>query len=549
MLDLLLFPKKEADVGLNSYVVIVILLMTVALPFVRGKASLPLADNVEAKPASKFRTLYENLLLLACTIAVVIFFGQLWKGDARPAKVQSAVSEDRAESALRIMSTINVGVARLSETFGELRDDKGKRHHAIEVRNASLSSYFKTAAGALQDALKRNPDDASLKAKLVVLLSVWDKQAAQAKSTCSQLKDAKASADRKLGEVLWATFIEHSAVSPSANDQDLKIIDTGIQKGWYQDNAKLSVYKQSKDQKDFASFSKELEDRYYKTFCIFIAAVVVGTICAFAGVVVIVIQMGSLGRREALLLPEDERIGLDLSYRTIYAVFVGWMASQLAIEECFKLLPKNSLSLGGNPFGIALFSLVSYLITMAPGIALIYLLALRPKGLSLIKGMKLRLRTQTMGPFRLMLAGFLSWCAIIPMVLMSSVIASALGSQGSDNPILPQIAAIASSQNFAAIFILYATVAAMAPLCEEMIFRGFLYASLRTRLGIFPAVLLSALIFAGIHFDKGGALMLCALGPVLALAFEKTRSLVPSMIAHGLWNGGAFAVTLSLYFS
>ena len=73
---------------------------------------------------------------------------------------------------------------------------------------------------------------------------------------------------------------------------------------------------------------------------------------------------------------------------------------------------------------------------------------------------------------------------------------------------------------------------------------------MRNRIGIFPAVIVSAFVFGGIHFDKGGALMLMAgVGPVLAIAFERTRSLLPSMIAHGLWNGVAFFVQLALFYS
>jgi len=37
------------------------------------------------------------------------------------------------------------------------------------------------------------------------------------------------------------------------------------------------------------------------------------------------------------------------------------------------------------------------------------------------------------------------------------------------------------------------------------------------------------------------------IGLVLAFLYERTRSLIPSMIAHGLWNSGTFTFALVLF--
>ncbi len=520
--------------GLSSYLVIAVVVLTAALPFVKGKG----------------RTLYENILLALCTGCVVLFFGQMEHGKSRP-KVQSQVSEERAESMLRTMSTINVGTAKLYDNLGWLKDGKGKKHRPLELSDANLDKSFSAAEASLNEAIKDNPDKSELKAKLVILLSVRGKHSELAKSTCQTLMNSKSAPDRDLGQVLNGVYFDKrdNDGSNSSIEQKLKIVEADIPRGWYQDKLKLALYRTNKDSHDLHQFVKSLEDTYYRTMCLSILAMVFGSLCAFIGLVVIVIQLGTLSRQSNDAAIEDSPVGLNVGLRKVYAVFAAWLTSQLAIGEAFKLLPKGLFSLGGSTFGIAVFSLVSYLITMVPALLLIYFLVLRPLGLNPVQAFKLRFRTKTMGPFRLLLTGFLSWCAIIPLVLLGSRLATSLGSQGSDNPVLPQIASISSSQNIIAIILLFSTVACLAPLCEEIIFRGFLYSALKVRFGIFPAVLVSSLIFAGIHFDKGGALMLCALGPVLALAFERSRSLLPSMIAHGLWNGIAFMVTLALYFS
>lgn len=518
--------------SLSQFAVLAAIAFAAAIPFLKDKP----------------RRIVENLTLLVCTVCVVLFFAQILQGEAKPGKLQSQVSDERAESALKFMSVVNVGVAKMSEIVGgPIQDSKGHKKRPIDVSGSGLTKYFETAEAALKTAISGNEAKASLKAKLVVLLAAWEKDKKLMLSTCRSLQDDKDESTHQLGEVLFNVCI---LKKPERNIKDqVQTIESGISKGWYQDNAKLMLYKYAGDLDGYHSFASSLEESYWNIFRMGAALLSFGSFAAFLGVVVIVIQLGSLGRKQSR---EPSSSGLDiswpLSWREIYAVFVGWLSCQMAIAEGWKLLPKGLLSLGGNNVGIAIFSLLSYLLTMLPALVLIYLIVVRPRKLNYLDALGLNLRMGQM--FKLALSGFLSWCAIIPLVLMSATIASAfLGSQGSDNPILAQIASIASSGNTLAITILFATVAMMAPFCEEIIFRAFLYSAARRKIGIFPAIILSSFVFAFIHFDKGGTLMLLALGPVLALAYEKTRSLWPSIIAHGLWNGGAFAVTLAMFAS
>ena len=61
------------------------------------------------------------------------------------------------------------------------------------------------------------------------------------------------------------------------------------------------------------------------------------------------------------------------------------------------------------------------------------------------------------------------------------------------------------------------------------------------------AMLLSAAAFSLAHLDIGAILPLFALGCVFAFVVEKTKSIVPSIIAHGLWNSGTFTLVLLLF--
>jgi hypothetical protein len=85
----------------------------------------------------------------------------------------------------------------------------------------------------------------------------------------------------------------------------------------------------------------------------------------------------------------------------------------------------------------------------------------------------------------------------------------------------------------------------MAPVVEEFLFRGLLYATLRTRLGPAPAALASAAVFALAHgYGAVGFGAVLASGVLWALAYERTRSLLPALLAHAAGNLLTTAIVL-----
>lgn len=75
------------------------------------------------------------------------------------------------------------------------------------------------------------------------------------------------------------------------------------------------------------------------------------------------------------------------------------------------------------------------------------------------------------------------------------------------------------------------------PVFEELAFRGLLYLTLRRKFGAFTAASLSAGLFSAVHFYAlPGFLMTFWNGFVWALALERTRSLLPGILAHSAYN-------------
>lgn len=87
-------------------------------------------------------------------------------------------------------------------------------------------------------------------------------------------------------------------------------------------------------------------------------------------------------------------------------------------------------------------------------------------------------------------------------------------------------------------------IAGLAPIAEELFFRGFLFSGLRGRLSLWPAALIAGLVFGAIHAATGitTVVPLATLGVALCWLYEKTGSLWPCVIAHAINNGLALAL-------
>lgn len=84
----------------------------------------------------------------------------------------------------------------------------------------------------------------------------------------------------------------------------------------------------------------------------------------------------------------------------------------------------------------------------------------------------------------------------------------------------------------------------LAPVAEELFFRGFVFAGLRTRWSLWPAAITSGLIFGLVHAPTGitTVVPLATLGIALCWLYNRTGSLWPCVIAHMINNGLALAV-------
>ena len=82
----------------------------------------------------------------------------------------------------------------------------------------------------------------------------------------------------------------------------------------------------------------------------------------------------------------------------------------------------------------------------------------------------------------------------------------------------------------------FITGAVIAPIVEEIFFRGFLFQGFRQKYGWMPAVFLSSAIFGAAHLDPVSLIPTFVLGCVLAYVYHRSNSVWPGIIFHAAIN-------------
>jgi membrane protease YdiL (CAAX protease family) len=86
-------------------------------------------------------------------------------------------------------------------------------------------------------------------------------------------------------------------------------------------------------------------------------------------------------------------------------------------------------------------------------------------------------------------------------------------------------------------------VIVVAPIAEELLFRGFLFRVLRMRMGFWAAALIDGVLFGLVHGSLVIVPVLAFLGVALCWVYERTGSLFPCIAIHVLNNTIAYGGT------
>jgi membrane protease YdiL (CAAX protease family) len=139
-------------------------------------------------------------------------------------------------------------------------------------------------------------------------------------------------------------------------------------------------------------------------------------------------------------------------------------------------------------------------------------------------------------------AGFLAYIVFAQSVLFAARVM--LGSEIMDQT--QDVGFATANNSLWQLALIFVSLVVVAPLAEELVFRGFLFGRLRRVLSFWPTAILVSLIFATVHGQINVAIDTFVLSMVMSYAREETGSIWPCIGIHMTKNGVAFAI-LFLY--
>jgi membrane protease YdiL (CAAX protease family) len=119
-----------------------------------------------------------------------------------------------------------------------------------------------------------------------------------------------------------------------------------------------------------------------------------------------------------------------------------------------------------------------------------------------------------------------------------------LGIHVNQNDDLPK--ELGADNSTTALIIVGVLVTVIAPVAEEIFFRGYFFTALRNWKGVAPAALITGAVFGAIHIGSAPAPFLVPLaifGVLLCLLYWRTGSLFPCIVLHCINNCVAFGVS------
>ena len=140
--------------------------------------------------------------------------------------------------------------------------------------------------------------------------------------------------------------------------------------------------------------------------------------------------------------------------------------------------------------------------------------------------------------------------SIIPMLALLSVYSLILLKLGvnAEQGAHPVVPILTQSKDSSIVYIIFILAVVVAPIIEEIMFRGAFYSWLRDRLNAPLSILVSALIFAAIHPQGAiGIVPLGFIGAILAMLREWRGSITACIITHACFNAGTLILVVKAF--
>ncbi|MDQ8186884.1 type II CAAX endopeptidase family protein [Pelagicoccus sp. SDUM812002] len=119
-----------------------------------------------------------------------------------------------------------------------------------------------------------------------------------------------------------------------------------------------------------------------------------------------------------------------------------------------------------------------------------------------------------------------------------------LNSLGFEQVIQDPIKMVQAGGSAIELALMYTVIVIVAPVCEEVAFRGGIFRYLHGRMPLFASIGLSAFFFALLHANLYSFAPLMTIGVMLAFAYRESGNLVSSIAFHSVFNSINLALIL-----
>ena len=344
------------------------------------------------------------------------------------------------------------------------------------------------------------------------------------KTVIDQSNPSASKSDVAAATVLSGLWSDPPRLLPDAEPTLRKSLD-----GWFRYRAVSRLYQLQQRSSELVTLQAAEQQVAQQTL---IKLALVGTLPMIAGIIglVLLLVLGGqwLFRRKSSPLTENEPWTVPWTWETIAQVLlVGFfLMGQIVIPVLVQAIGTEFVAALGTRAKAA-YTLTYYLLMAGSGLAVLYF-SIRPYFPLPPDWFRLS------GKRNWVLWGTGGYFVALPLMLITSLINQQIWQgQGGSNPLL-QI--VLEEGDPIALLLFFITAAVAAPIFEELLFRGFLLASLTRYMPVWGAIALSALIFATAHLSFSEILPLTVLGSMLGFVYTRSRSLLAPMLLHSLWN-------------
>lgn len=136
------------------------------------------------------------------------------------------------------------------------------------------------------------------------------------------------------------------------------------------------------------------------------------------------------------------------------------------------------------------------------------------------------------------ITGALLVAAIFPVLMVATLLMQSIfRGQAKEQEVVQFFREAAGTEQHASVAALFVMAVIVAPLVEEVIFRGYLYAVFKSWAGSFASMVFTAALFSAVHNNLAVLPSLLILAVGLTIAYEWSGSILVPIAMHASFNG------------